>query len=223
VADPLVTLAQVRAEGLTVAQASDAKVTEAIQLASDLVERLCRTSFTTQTYTTAAPLLLNGTGHDTIWFDDRVRTVTEIGIQTADGTQQTAYNATSYRLFASRTPSARDFRNPKVQRLGARTFREGLLNVYLAGTVGTTELVGGVESVPLLIQRAVLILVIQDFAWLLTDDARQKMRLGRFVKSQTTEGHRYVLSDIAFSGAYSGIREVDRILRLYSPPLGVRA
>lgn len=76
---------------------------------------------------------------------------------------------------------------------------------------------------PLEIQRAAIMLVVNDYAWSLTSDRRQRDRLRRWLMSETTEGHSYTLSALAMSGGPSGIREVDKILAAYSKPVAVWA
>jgi len=227
----LVTLAEVRATGLTDAMADDDAVEAAIALASEYVERVCGVPFSPQTITTSAPLLFDGTGHDTLWLDIPILTISEVGEQDAEG-NQTAYTASTYAVYNRRPPVGNDRRNPKIVRRYTY-FPEGRQNIYVAGTFGWCDPApdpndedvppAQIERAPALVRRAVILLVVNDYAWTLTDAYRQGERLRRWIKMEVTEGHSYTLSDLALSSGPSGIREVDQILRAHARPLAVRA
>jgi hypothetical protein len=222
----LVAVSEVRAEGLTVAMASDAQVTSAIELASEVVERNCGVPFHEVSFTSASPLLLDGPGRATLHLDVPINSVTEVGYIDGAGAK-TPEVLTNLVVYNRRAGAGLDDRlNPKIEhRYG--TWTRGLRNVYFVGKVGWTDLspdpAGGspsplIERAPVEIRRAVLLLVINDFAWLLTDEQRQGDRVRRWITSETTEGHSYSLSSMAASGGSSGIREADRIMSRYRRP-----
>jgi len=215
----LVTVAEVRAEGLSVASADDGRVTMAIELASEYVERCCGIPFHQVTRGTLDPLLVDGSGTQRLALNWPIRSISEAGVVDANGVR-TAYQATSYVVYSR---AGQDERNPKVV-LRYGDWPEGMLNVYLLGVFGWVESDGATVPVlraPLQVRRAVIGLVVNDFAWRLADEDRQGDRLRRWITSETTEGHTYSLDNLAGSSGPSGIRWIDQILRAFRRPRGV--
>jgi hypothetical protein len=220
----LVALSEVRAEGLTTAMADDATVTAAILLASEVAEQVCGTRFSPVSYTKASPLLLDGTGHDTLWLPLPAVSVSEVGTVSAAGVK-TAYLASQWILYSGRAPQADGRQNPRLVRRNWEAWPEGQQNIYVAGAFGWTDLaddpadlvppINQIERAPLLVRRAVLLMVVNDFAWRLTAEDRQTERLRRWIVSETTEGHSYQLARAAVSSGHTGLREADRMLAGY--------
>lgn len=215
----LVTIAEVRQAGLTAAMASDDDVQRAITLASVYVERVCGQPFRPVTYPAVLggrPLVVDGTGRRELWLDMPIVSVSACGTIDSAG-QRTAFDTSTWRAY-SRTM---DRGNPKLVRTGTiQTWPEGDLNVYVSGVFGCVESdpTSGVLRAPLDIRRAVILLVVNDLVWSLTDEDRQDDRLRRWITSENTEGHSYSLSEKATSSGPSGIREVDRIMQAYPRP-----
>ena len=224
----LVELSEVRAEGLTVAQATDARVNQAIIQASDLAERVVRMPLHQVSYLAGAPLLLDGSGTDTLWLPYPVAAVTVLGERSigSSGTTYTPYLAYDYELYGVRGEGDPDDRsNPRLVRTDGGIFPEGNRNIYLVGVFGWTELADDpadivapfdqIERAPSEVRRAVLLMVINDLVWLLTDDERQDDRLRRWISSENTEGHSYSLDRAAMSQGRTGLREADKALAWY--------
>ena len=222
----LITLAQVRSQGLTVAQAPDAQVNAAISLASAYLQDEVGMSYYPVPYPAGDPVPVDGTGHETLWLMQPIISVTELGEyhRGVAGDTKTVIPAYRYEVYNSRARGDDDRSNPKIVLLESDStiwsswFTEGRRNYYLVGSFGWTDLIGGTEQAPLDVQRAVLTLVIMDYAWLLANDTRPSTidePLRRFMLSETTEGHNYRLADTAASGGSSGIRSVDRLIARY--------
>jgi len=216
----LVTLAEVRATGLTAAMAPDADVERGITLASVYAETRCGVPFRAVTRTAADPLLVDGTGRRELWLQVPIIAVTEVGSQDASG-NQTAYDASTWLAYARDALGEQDHQNPRLERRGGRVWPDGQQNIYLVGTFGWVEDDPdnpGTSRAPYGVRRAVLLLVVNDYAWDLTDEDRQEDRLRRWIKTEKTEGHSYTLSDLAHSRGPSGLKEADRELLAHMRP-----
>jgi len=232
----LVTLAYIRAQGLTEAQASDLQVSAGISLASEYFQDEVGMDFSPSVYTADDPLRVDGSGHDTLFLEQPVISLTEMGEykRGVSGDTKVAFPSYRYEVYNRRGRRGDDDRsNPKIvmvragtgsltyfggQSLVSSVFPKGSKNVYLVGSFGWTVSVGDEEVAPLDVQRAVATLVICDDAWQLANDTRPSSidePLRRFILSETTEGHHYQLSKTAASGGPSGIRSVDRIIARY--------
>ena len=161
-----VTVQQVRDAGLTVAMIPDDAVVQAsIEMWQAFLERACRQWFEER----AATLEVDGTDSDTIHFPVPVITITELNLNNSADALSSDY----YRVYNNRTSYPDDRNNPRVKLIGpdssrdiynqpmafgALRFRKGRQNQRIVGTWGYTEADG---STPLLIQRALILLVIE--------------------------------------------------------------
>ena len=146
----------------------DADVQASIDLWQAFLERACRQWFESR----AAVLEVDGTDSDTIHFPVPVITVTEVLLNNSAD----ALNADYYKVYNNRTSYPDDRKNPRIKLIGPDSnrdifnqpmtfgvlrFRKGRQNQRITGTWGYTESDG---STPLLIQRALILLVIEKIA-----------------------------------------------------------
>jgi hypothetical protein len=206
------TLAEVRAEGVTEAQASDDRVTAAITLAGRYIDKVTGRFFEERNLT----LTLDGDGDNTLLLPVPIVSVSVIEIG------ETEYDLDEFEVYNRLYPDDRGC--PKI------VFREGIFpegnqNVEVTGVFGYLDTEGSGEEetrvTPGLIKRACLKLVIIDLLPELGDSDEQEELRRRYVTSETTDGHSYTLSELAVSGGASGDTEVDRILGMYRRPIGI--
>lgn len=206
------TLAEVRAEGVTVAQASDARVNAAIALAGKYIDRVTGRFFEERTLT----LTLDGDGDNTLLLPLPIVSISAIEIADEE------YDLDDFEVYNRLYPDDRGC--PKIV-FSEGIFPEGYQNIEVTGVFGylDTEGTGEEETrvTPSLITRACLKLVILDLIPQIGSAEDQDERLRRYLTSETTDGHSYTLSELAVSGGASGDSEVDRILAMYRRPIGV--
>jgi hypothetical protein len=222
----LVEISEARAAGITEAMADDETLRELLLEAGEYLERETELSFRATTHAALSPLLLDGTGHDTLWLQTPIITVTALGERTVSSAGVVSYSpflASSYEIFRGRSPGSDDRSNPKIVRTSG-IFPEGVRSIYLVGQTGWTDQAPDptdeddpplIERAPRDIRRAVLLLVVNDLLPSIVDSAAQSERLRRYIVSENTEGHSYSLGEVAMSGGPTGLREVDRIVSRY--------
>lgn len=157
-----ITVSAVRAVGITDPPYDDAAVTAAITLAQRYMERATRQWF----YPKPCIFRLDGTDSDSIHLPVPIITMDEVKINDCpdalDSAYYRVYNAEEDRgnpriaLIDSRYSEADIFTAPLSD--GRMIFRRGRQNQYLAGTFGYVEADG---SVPIEVQRAVLLLAVE--------------------------------------------------------------
>lgn len=194
------TVQEMRDEGITEAQADNARITMLIALATGYIELITRRWFEPRTLT----LKLDGQGHDTIWLPAPILEITAVKV---DGTAARDSDLTVYdRLMPD------DRGNPKI--VYSEGFHKGKQNVEISGSFGYTEANG---STPALIRQAAKKLVIRELPKL-TDEVSQEDRRRARIISETTDKHSYTLSQLASSGEWTGDPEIDNALYYYKAP-----
>jgi hypothetical protein len=228
-------VADVRAEGLLVADYSDAKVLSYIETWQAFLDRACRQWFISKQMI----LTVDGNESDTLSFGVPIIDIEYIKINgltdELDSNLYRVYNGVDY-------PD--DRRNPKICLIGPDAyesifvdpvvqgrlrFKKGRQNQEIKGTFGFVEEDG---SVPKLIQRALLKLVIEKLTDSLygADDGQASPVLGTLLE-EWTDGHKKKwgtpggnISDRR--AGLTGItndQEILDIIKLYRAPLGVAA
>lgn len=224
-----VTVAEVRAEGVpgdATHEVTDARVQAAINLWSQVVERLCRQWFESRALT----VLMDGNGADTLWLPVPVISLSALYV---NGDFTTVLDPLYYEVFNSRTVPD-DRKNPKVQLKHEKRdlfekvlwdeypiFTKGQRNQKLVGNFGFTEPDG---TTPLLIKRAVLKLISKSLSAMYAGWPALPPSGGP-VSKETTDGHsiEYAISTTASSGlmGLTGDPEIVQIIRMYSAPTTV--
>lgn len=186
------TVPEIRAEGVTAEQASDAQVEIAIRRATVLIDTLTGQWFEARTCT----FRLDGPGAPTLFLRVPVISVQEIRIdgQPIDLAEVVVYN------------SVQDRRNPRLYY--APGFPKGKGNVEVVGSFGYVEQDG---STPELIKYACRRIVISNLAPLTDKDAQEEKKRVR-IASETTDGHSYTLAKDERPAGLTGDPEVDSIL-----------
>lgn len=163
-----ITVQQVRDAGLDDGVADDDTVNAAIAGWQEFIDRATDQFFEPR----AATVNLDGTDSDTIHFGVPIISITEIKINNSP----TALDPALYKVYNRQEAPNDDRRNPRIKLIrdddnrdifvnpiihGRTLFRKGRQNQEVTGTFGFTEVGGGV---PFLIQRALLLLVIEKLA-----------------------------------------------------------
>lgn len=186
------TVPEIRAEGVTAEQASDAQVEAVIRRAVVLIDTLTGQWFEARTCT----IRFDGTGTPTLFLRVPVISVQEVRIsgQPIDLAEVVVYN------------SVQDRRNPRLYY--APGFPKGKGNVEVVGSFGYVE---QDNSTPELIKYACRKIVISNLAPLTDKDAQEEKKRARIV-SETTDGHSYTLAREERPAGLTGDPEVDSIL-----------
>lgn len=194
------TVQDLRDEGITEAQANDARLAMLIALATGYIDLITRRWFEPRTLA----LKLDGSGHDTLWLPAPIIELTAVKVdgRTAADTALTVYDR--------RVPDDRN--NPKV--VYCDGYPKGKQNVEVTGSFGYTEADG---KTPALIKRAAMQLVIRDIPKLTDNEAQEDRKRARII-SETTDKHSYTLAQLASNGEWSGDAEIDNALYFYMAP-----
>lgn len=222
------TVADVRAEGLTDAVAyPDALVQARLNLYAQYIERVTGQFFDVRALT----LLLDGDDTDTLYLPFPIVALNQLFINGRFGTND-AMNLASYTVFNRQFPQD-DRRNPKIKLntvnldfyqmaafgSGGRGFMRGLQNQKLVGTFGYVEADG---STPLLIRRALLLLVCRWPDILAPGSVPREGNQKGIITSESTDGHSisYQTSRrLSPQSSITGDAEVDNILIMYKRPI----
>lgn len=234
--DTYISLADVRAEGVTSGMADDATVLAAIKTWQAFLERACRQWF----YPKDLTVLLDGTDSDALHFNVPIVSCAEIRINGQD----VALDKTYYRVYSG----GEDRKNPRIKLIdnhayhhdiytapmgmGRLLFRKGRQNQYVRAMFGYIEADG---SPPALIQRALMKLVIEKLATPLVPNFSGPMvpppLLAGVISEEWTDGHKikYEPKGGALKPRAPGLagitndQEILNIIKLYKAPLGVIA
>lgn len=221
-----VTLEEVRNEGLTSAQASDARVLELIEYWSRFIDQACGQWFESRSLTVE----MDGNDSPTLFLLAPIIELSALYLNEDTAPLPVGY----YRVYNSRALPD-DRRNPRIKLKGFKRdiFRPGLLsadgprflkgerNQKLVGTFGFTEADG---STPPLIKRAVLRLVLKNPRPM--GEGGGGPPVTQFIKSETTDGHSISYATPSELGVGStgtlgvtGDPETERIIRMYRRPI----
>jgi hypothetical protein len=239
-----ITVADIRAAGLSSVSVDDATVTAAIALWQNIIEDYCGQWFESR----AGDFTLDGTDSDTLHLDFPIITVTALYANNNDVAVDPSY----YRVYNGCQRPNDDRRNPRIKFVspddgyssiytapdGWCRFRKGRQNQRIVGTFGFTEYDG---STPLPIKRALTKLTIQKLATPIYTDinnpspsapmALPPLTNSGVVTDEWTDWHRLKFQDINATlpkradGMTDVIAdpEVRGILKLYRRPLSMSA
>lgn len=233
-----VTIADIRALGITVPMASDDLVLATIQTWQQFIERVCRQWF----YPLELEMELDGTDSDAIHFGVPVISISVLRLNGDSAALDPKY----YRIYNNLSSPA-DRQNPRVKLIdnpngvrdiytaplkdGKLRFRFGRQNQYIKGVFGYVETNGGP---PLLIKRALTKLVVEKLATPVFVDPMNPPTMSPPLMSgvileEWTDGHKVKYAQAGGelkprAPGLAGITndpEVLGILRLYKAPIGV--
>jgi hypothetical protein len=235
--DLYITIADVRAEGLDVAVASDAKVLSYIEIWQAFMDRACRQWF----HARQLVLRLDGTDSDTIHIGVPIIQVDHLKLNDSP----TTLDSSLYRVYNGRSYPD-DRRNPRIKLIGVEDahiytaplsgglkFVKGRQNQEIKGIFGFVEDDG---STPKLIKRALLLLVIEKLtkppyiADPSTTPTPPPPIVGNLME-EWTDGHKFKYSSAGgelaerkpgLTGITQNLEVLD-IIKLYKAPIGIAA
>lgn len=230
-----ISVQQVRDAGVTVSVASNDEITASILGWQQFIDRATDQFFEPR----VATVTLDGTDSDTLHFGVPIISISAIRINNNEGALNTDY----YRAYTRQEAPNDDRRNPRIKLVraddfndiytgpvlhGQMLFRKGRQNQEVSGTFGFTELGG---AVPFLIQRALLLLVIEKLTQpIIPDPCNPAPELAGArgpILEETTDGHKlkYQARGGPVRASAKGLRgitenpEVHDCVRLYKAPL----
>lgn len=232
-----ITVASLRAEGLTAPMASDARAIKAIILASRMVEFATGRFFEPR----YMELFLDGIGSPILMLDQPIIGITNIQFSLTGNDTDLDIDPDLWRVYGRHlsgqfAPDDRD--SPKIELFsgyddwdygsayGRRyAFPASQQNVKLTGYMGYTEYDGSPWGVtPPLIQRAVQLLVFRDIAKLAASGGSGSTSAARILEERTRDQSvKYSADPRASSATISGDPELDTILRNYKRPSAMGA
>jgi len=227
-----------RDEGFTIQQASDARLAQLIELASRYIDSVTERFFEPRQQT----LELDGRGSPDLLLDEPIIAVEEIEIldQGIGGVPVTGVvDSSSYRVYnrhlTQRLAKPDDRDNPKISFVRNGTavrpllgrgffFPHGTQNIRIKGLFGYTEADGShTGRTPLLIRDVCKRLVVRDLP-LLSDagqreDAQKRWRL----IEEKTRDQSYKLDKLVLRGAFTGDPAIDNVLVQFKRPADLGA
>jgi len=208
------TVADLRAEGVTVAMASDDRLASLIEEAGSTIDRITGWFFEPRAQTFA----LDGRGNPSIEppvppirLDRLAVGGTDLSLSVDD-------------LLVVGAPVQPSFDAPRLTLRGCRTFPCGRGNVTAEGLWGFTEPDGTPEGrTPLEIRRACMLLVLRSLPLLADDDSSGEARSRWRIIEERTRDQSYRLDPDSRTASFTGDPEVDSILARYRRPCGLGA
>lgn len=226
-------LSDLRDEGITQTQFSDARVMFAIQRASQFVERVTRRFFEPR----YLQVRTNGRGASITLFDMPIIGIETLRFQTSPlfpsdlAVEPDFYRVYNRHLQGQIHPDDRN--DPKIELFSASEdlagvrpfsfsrliFPRGQQNVTATGVWGYTEADGSpFGQCPGILRRAVQLLTLRELPkfsqWDKREDAQKRWRLS----SERTRDQQYNLEPLKLYGAYCGDPEIDTILEALTRP-----
>ena len=202
------TVTELRDEGVTEAQASDARLERLIDEASRLIDRATGWFFEPRSMT----LLLDGRGTPTVELPVPPIRLDQILI----GGAELALAPEDYVLVGA--PVQPGFDAPRLSLRSGR-FPKGYGNIEARGLWGYTEDDGSAEGrTPLEIRRATILLVLRTLPLMGDTDAAGEARNRWRILEERTRDQSYKLDRVSRSGVLTGDPEVDEILLRYRRP-----
>ena len=230
-----ITVQQVRDAGLDDGVADDDTVNAAILGWQEFIDRATDQFFEPK----VATVVLDGTDSDTLHFGVPIIDITEIKVNN----NANALDTTLFKVYNRQEAPNDDRRNPRIKLIrddesrdifanpiihGRLLFRKGRQNQEVTGSFGFTE-PGG--AVPFLIQRALLLLVIEKLSTpIIADPAGPSVELTGMrgpILEEVTDGHKlkFQARGGSVKASPKGLRgitenaEILDIIKLYKAPL----
>jgi hypothetical protein len=226
-----------RAEGVTLAEATDARLQQLIARASRYIERVTGRFFEPR----AQALRLNGTGGRVLPLGHPVIAIDEVFIDVGPYSQgalaidPSVYSISNRHLTQGLLlPDDRD--HPKLEFfhgsdvLGVRfeapglslssfTWPRGAQNITVRGVFGYTEPDGSPAGrTPELIRHVTKLLVMRELPLLRDRDGREDAQRRWRISSERTRDQAYTLEALRLQGAFTGDPEIDQLLEAFMRP-----
>lgn len=216
----ILTVAEIRAEGITVEIASDEQVEDAIAFCTELFNEQTGQFFEPL----AGEIVVDGDNTDSIFLFIPIIEVTSI----TDNVTGNVMSATNYRAYTGRTRLQNDRRNPKIMAKNGYGFSYGPGRWTIAGTFGYTESDG---SPPVAVKHAIKILTIEMLLHPIVAPAEILPELGESIVDNTkteevTDDHKIKWSASSAApwdplAAISASPFVRKAIRDYRKPFGI--
>jgi hypothetical protein len=208
------TVADLRAEGVTEAMASDARLASLIEEAGGTIDRITGWFFEPRAQT----LALDGRGNSTI--EPPVPPIRLDRLAVGD----TDLSLSPDDLVVVGAPVDPGFDAPRLTLKGCHTFPRGQGNVTAEGLWGYTEPDGTTEGrTPLEIRRACMLLVLRSLPLLADGDSSGEARSRWRLIEERTRDQSYKLDPDSRTASFTGDPEIDSILARFRRPPGVGA
>ncbi len=208
------TITDLRDEGVTESQASDARLTALIDEASRAIDRITGWFFEPRSIT------LRMDGRDSPSIEPQVPPI-ELSLLTIDGEE---ISLDPNDLIIIGAPVQLGFCSPRLTLCNECVFPKGNGNVLATGIWGYTEEDGSPYGrTPLGIRRACMLLVMRNLPLLGNEDEAADARNRWRVIEEKTRDQSYKLDRLAAYSEYTGDPEIDRILMQYRRPAGMGA
>ncbi len=208
-------VADVRAEGITIATASDARIEAALVEAMALVDAVTGWFFEPRVLT----LRMDGRGTPTI--EPPVPPI-RLDAITVDG--EGALSIAPDDLIVVGAPVTTPFAEPRLALRHGRRFPKGVANVTASGLWGYTEPDGSPAGrTPPAIRTVTMQLALRALPTLADQDARESARLRWRIAEERTRDQMYRLHPPALSTFLTGEPDIDLILHRYRRPTGLGA
>ena len=230
-ADGYASVSDLRAEGVSPADASDARLQQLIALASRYIERVTGRFFDPRTQT----LTLDGSGGRTLPLGHPIIGVDSVIIDASPfSLGDSPVDPSAYRVYNRHLtqglllPDDRD--NPKLELLygdgpvgalglGSFIWPRGQQNITVHGVFGYTEPDGSPSGrTPTLIRHATKLLVMRELPLLGSVDQREDAQRRFRLTSERTRDQSYTLEALQLHGAFTGDPEIDNILVAFVRP-----
>lgn len=239
------TLQDIRDEGFTVGEASDARVAVALALSTVYIDRFCGQWFEPREFDSDTPYLADGDTSPVLVLPIPICSVSKItlvsrGIGTASTTELDEDSYVVYnRHLSGQVGGADDDRDfPRIELVdalegrwsglwedGRPAFAEGPQSVMIEGFFGYTDRdPDGIEDngvTPPLITHVAKLLVVRELETLRKRARRATWRDRARIVSAKTKDQSYTLAQLAQGGFLTGDPEIDGILSLYQRPARV--
>ena len=207
------TVDDLRAEGVTAAQATDERLASLIEEAGRTIDRITGWFFEPRAQT----LALDGRSNPTI--EPPVPPIRLDRLAVGD----TDLSLSPDDLVVVGAPVNPGFDSPRLTLRGCRSFPRGKGNITAEGLWGFTEPDGTPEGrTPLEIRRACMLLVLRllhPLAGESSTDARNRWR----ILEERTRDQSYRLDGVKDTGPFTGDPEIDGVLLRYRQPPGLGA
>jgi len=209
----LITVEQIRDEGVTEGQADDPRLESLIALSTQFINRITGQFFEAQSMT----LTLDGNGRSLLHLPIFCAKVSEILIGSTRSDNASDYVDSA--ILYNRTSPTDDRKNPKI-RLSDGVFTEGYQNVSITGIFGYVDISSSPEyTVPLEIQEACKRLVITAVPLLTSPDRAANESRGRITQENFDgETYSYTLNPSIFTNLWAGDAYVNQVLLAYRRP-----
>lgn len=207
-------VADLRAEGVTAAEASDARLELLLDEASRLIDRVTGWFFEPRALT----LRLSGRGAPSIELPVPPIRLDRLVLGTAE------LPIDEHHLLIVGAPVMTGFDGPRFTRRYGRTFPRGHGNVVAEGLWGFTEYDGTPTGrTPPAIRRATMLLVLRSMAPLADDASFEARSRWRIIEERTRDQSYRLDAAKASTASLTGDPEIDALLALYVRPTPIGA